>query len=197
MHENLFSLIRGKCQREGWYGPVDFKRGRVAWARPFSFEDGFAFPPGTEEQIRETELLLGFSLPPLLCMLYTQLANGGFGPGAGIRGAVGGYGAAGTFESGNNETIVKYHLRPEHDLVDVSHFLGERQESHRRRSLDLPSHVWPRQLLPLCDLGCVQEVCLDQQGHVFMLGSSKRNFVYVLSDQGISFEQWLRRWLDS
>nr|MBA2679119.1 hypothetical protein [Ktedonobacteraceae bacterium] len=42
-----------------------------------------AFPPATEQQILETEQHLGFPLPPLLRLLYIQIANGGFGPGHG------------------------------------------------------------------------------------------------------------------
>lgn len=35
------------------------------------------YPPATEEQVRETEAELGVPLPPLLHMLYTEVANGG------------------------------------------------------------------------------------------------------------------------
>jgi len=195
MYEDILSLIRDKCQREGWYGPNDFKRGRVALAVNLSFRDGFAFPPATPQQLRETERILGFPLPPLLRALYTQLANGGFGPGAGIRGAIDGYGE-GTFANGNDETVVKFH-RCENELVDLNRYANEWKQQSRQHTLDLPSDVWPRQLLPICDLGCVQEVCLDHEGHMFILGSSSRDFVYTLSGQEISFEQWLLRWLDS
>ena len=49
-----------------------------------------AFPSATEEQLQETEEWLGFPLPPLLRLLYTRVANGGFGPGYGITGVIGG-----------------------------------------------------------------------------------------------------------
>lgn len=49
------------------------------------------FPPATEDQIRETEQQLGFPLPSLLRLLYTEIANGGFGPGFGIAGTPGGF----------------------------------------------------------------------------------------------------------
>jgi hypothetical protein len=54
-----------------------------------------AFPPATAEQLRMTEELLGISLPPLLCTLYTQIANGGFrfsgGENARMSGILGGF----------------------------------------------------------------------------------------------------------
>lgn len=37
----------------------------------------FTYPPATEEQVRQTEAELGVSLPPLLRILYTEVANGG------------------------------------------------------------------------------------------------------------------------
>jgi hypothetical protein len=64
--------IRRKCREEHWYGPSSFKgkEGRVAWAHPFSFTSDFAFPPATEQELHETETILGFRLPPLLRALY-------------------------------------------------------------------------------------------------------------------------------
>lgn len=37
-------------------------------------------PPATREAIAETEAACGYSLPPLLVRLLTEVANGGFGP---------------------------------------------------------------------------------------------------------------------
>ncbi|HEU0025934.1 MAG TPA: hypothetical protein VFQ25_02365 [Ktedonobacterales bacterium] len=39
----------------------------------------FAYPPATEWQVRASEAQLGFSLPPLLRLLYREVANGGNG----------------------------------------------------------------------------------------------------------------------
>lgn len=39
----------------------------------------FTYPPATEQQVRATEAQLGFSLPPLLRLLYREMANGGNG----------------------------------------------------------------------------------------------------------------------
>lgn len=73
----------------GWY--VYERRSFIALKQEAQGQVTFAFPPATEQQIKETELLLGFPLPPLLRQLYTQIANGGFGPGYGIVGVMNGY----------------------------------------------------------------------------------------------------------
>jgi hypothetical protein len=41
----------------------------------------FVYPPATEVQVQATESLLGFPRPPLLHLLYTEVANGGPGIG--------------------------------------------------------------------------------------------------------------------
>ena len=52
----------------------------------------FVFPPATAQQAAETEYLLGFALPHLLRELFMTVANGGFGPGYGLNGVIGGFG---------------------------------------------------------------------------------------------------------
>ncbi len=58
----------------------------------FRVEYLLGMPIGESDQITQTEASVGFALPPLLSQLYTRIANGGFGPGGGIRGCIGGYG---------------------------------------------------------------------------------------------------------
>ena len=128
-----------------------------------------------------------FPLPPLLRALYFELANGGFGPGAGLRGAIGGFGAPGTFQNGNDETLVKYHLRGSESLIDQPLF------QHVPQVL-LPSNRWPRLLAPLCDLGCAVEVCIDANGQLYRLGPTEENFVSALRPWQ-PLEQWLHNWL--
>ncbi|TMB83569.1 MAG: hypothetical protein E6J48_03945 [Chloroflexi bacterium] len=91
---------------------------------PFSFTSDFAFPPATEQELHETETILRFRLPPLLRALYAHLGNGGFGPGGGIRGVLGGYGSSGTFENESDETILKNHYWRE-GLVDVKSYANQ------------------------------------------------------------------------
>lgn len=46
-------------------------------------------PPATHEAVTEAEEACGYSLPPLLARLLTQVANGGFGPRGGVAGVRG------------------------------------------------------------------------------------------------------------
>ena len=86
----LCHCIREKCRRDGWYGgTLDLRHASPGHPQ----RHGFAYPPASEEQLRATEAALGFTLPPVLRALYAEVANGGFGPGAGIQGALGGYGS--------------------------------------------------------------------------------------------------------
>src|SRR5690349_1515923 len=41
-------------------------------------------PPVSEQALADAEARLGFPLPPLVRALYTQLADGGYGPGYGV-----------------------------------------------------------------------------------------------------------------
>ena len=124
----LCDRIREKCRRQQWYGP---EMHDPAWFGnrydPALDHDGrqhaklndpqkFGF---IKEQLLVTEEALGFSLPPLLRALYTTLANGSFGPGYGIQGAIGG------FDSGGTGTILKYlsHI----DTEDVSPWCRDRR----------------------------------------------------------------------
>src|SRR6266487_2255071 len=86
----LYHYIQEKCCRDGWYGgTLDLR-----YARPdHPQRHSFAYPPASEEQLRATEAALRFPLPPVLRTLYAEVANGGFGPGGGIQGALGGYGS--------------------------------------------------------------------------------------------------------
>src|SRR5579884_2490849 len=106
--ETLVNAIKTKCQQEHWFGPdmdnpkqyedillynPHFDRRTLKEAtrpdNPLRF--GFTFPPASEEQLQETERRIGFPLPAPLRALYTQVANGGFGPGLGLYGVLGGY----------------------------------------------------------------------------------------------------------
>ena len=125
--ESLFQAMRAKCQRQHWYGPDndspaqlqsylrDDGDGAFFWydrhGKQYAIRKDtnisqlpvpsyFEQSPATEEQLLETEDLLGFPLPPLLRELYKQLANGGFGPGYGLIGVTGGFCEAGASLTG-------------------------------------------------------------------------------------------------
>src|SRR5207253_5237760 len=141
--------IRARCQPEHWFGPDCSNpkqyEGILAYDPHFdtrSMESvaaddpnrfGFVFSPASKEQ------LLGFSLPPLLRALYANIANGGFGPGGGLKGVVGGYGSV---ESGTHsfdtETIIDQYLWRSHKgTFDLAEY--NRQE--KRTYLEVPYGV--------------------------------------------------------
>ncbi len=195
----LFNRIRAKCQRDGWFGG-DLLSPRWLDLKPDHLQRvGFAYPPAKEEQLAATEALLGFPLPPLLRNIYAEFANGGFGPGAGIRGALGGYGSS-TYDADN--TIVGYYHfhRQQAQLVDLAAYakLWKRVEPGRRREayLLLPYTVWPEQLLSLEDVGCCQDMCLDcKTGSVFCTAPTAHNDEYIIWLVAPSLEHYLERWL--
>ena len=77
------------------------------------------FPPVTEAEVQAAEKRIGFSLPPFLRLVYTQVANGGIGirqlrlnqsgyfaPESGLYGIAGG--CAYGFELGNYQQLPEY-----------------------------------------------------------------------------------------
>lgn len=209
----LFEAIRAKCQRERWFGSdLDASRWHIidpdldvfgaeeksltrVTDHPLCF--GFAFPPAHEEQVEATEMRLGFPLPPLLRALYTSLANGGFGPGVGLKGIVGGYGSeeSGTHADDRETVMDQYRWRSRTQTIDLAEYRKQEDGTERRISLELPSGVWPAQLLPICHLGCAQEACVDHQEQMFLVAPLERNGVYWLLQLSWTLEEWLWRWV--
>ncbi|MGH2497866.1 MAG: SMI1/KNR4 family protein [Ktedonobacteraceae bacterium] len=201
-HDFLFERIRQKCQRQGWYGGDLLSPTRRIVPQDDPQRTGFAFSPASEEQLAATEAALGFSLPPLLRALYAQVANGGFGSGTGIRGASDGYGTPlGSNEDKIDETIIgcfgrKYH-RQQIDLADYEWQKPPVGSINTNDYLFLPYEVWPRHLLRICDMGCVEEVCIDPQERLFLAAASEYDGKYLLLRLAPSFEQWLEDWLNN
>lgn len=186
-------------------------------------EDGreptLAFLPATEQQIRETEQQLGFPLPQLLRLLYTQIANGGFGPGFGIIGAVNGY-----LGVDHIPGSIARRYQWEIDLADAfrqldkggwasltpenrqvlwedgigSQELGESGELTDDEPEGETIHLaeedvtppWPNQLLPLCEHGCNITTYLFADTEQVVQGM--HNPYLVVAN---SLEEWLERWL--
>jgi hypothetical protein len=80
------------------------------------------YPPATLDVLREAEHKMGFPLPQLLGRLYTEVGNGGYGPGWGLYGITGGYPG---------------------ELVGVA--------LHDLYLVDADQHNWPRKLVRICD----------------------------------------------
>jgi hypothetical protein len=195
---SLFEGIRAKCQRERWFGPYFFspkRRTQVQDDDPNRV--GFMLPPAGDEQVQATEARLGVSLPPLLKTLYSEIANGGFGPGGGFYGIAGGYGSveSGTSADDRQTLINRYEGRSHKRLVDLSEYTQQEQNHEKPINLLIPYGEWWRELLPICDLGCVQEVGVDNQECVFVVAPIDSNEVYWLSQLPWTLEEWLWRWV--
>ncbi len=137
------------------------------------------FPPLSTNEILAAEEALGFQLTPVLRRIYTETANGGFGPSYGLLGVCGGM----LNEDGNDATR-QYTQYRELDPNDAHWF-------------------WPEGVLPLGHLGCAMYLCVDcsrQDGPVIWFEPNahldgetwKTSFVPFAH----STEEWLAAWLD-
>ena len=208
----LFQRIREKCQHKRWYGPdMDDPFKKQRWAREsdpdtyvayywynqdgqkytidkdtdlshFPSMNNFAFPPATEGQLAATEQALGFALPQLLRMLYTTVANGGFGPGYGLNGSVGGFG---------DTLAANYqYAKKTNRLVDIT--LYEKRQGPTQR-LQLPFYVHPDRFLELCHWGCAIYSFLDCARDRVFRGAAYREF-YGFTYEATSLFEWLDVW---
>jgi hypothetical protein len=112
----------------------------------------FAYPPASEEQLRATETALGFLLPPVLSALYTEVANGGFGPGGGIQGTLGGYGSRTDEQAGTIVDDYHWHCQIGYTevghhgpvrLIDLANTAEQWKHGSGKEDLLLPHEVWP------------------------------------------------------
>lgn len=124
-------------------------------------------------EVGRIEAVLGFALPPFLRRLYSQVGDGGFGPGLDV--AIPGYDAGLLWPLSRSASVY-----------------GASQMS----SEDLPA--WPRQMLPVATLGGDYDVAVDCLGpdHPVLvwdadLGSD--DAWVVLAD---CMERWMADWLN-
>lgn len=235
---DLCARIRDHCRSRQWYGPdgVNPWLSRVQELNAHEFDwatgqvgtrdlwddsrlTGFAFPPATEAQLAATERELGYPLPEMLRALYSQVANGGFGPGLGISGTGDGYQYERDLENRPSE------IRPEVAKVYESiHWrldwlsgranplgtqlfdLAEYEAAHgmTTRLLLAPS-TWPSRFLYLVEWGCAMRSCVDAgSGRVYFAdvwdvvedGPDQRaDELIELYLDSFSLEDWLENWM--
>jgi hypothetical protein len=181
--------IGRRCRDQSWFGS-DLHRKHTQMRVHDSIEERrFRFPPATDLQLAETERLLGFALPAALRGLYKEVANGGFGPGYGLVGAVGGA------RSSDGECIAGlYRLDRESRLFEESgvdrNSLGWFEPFYNE---------WPRRVLRFVDWGGCIWSCLDARtGRVLRFeplhGKRQRDREAMVLEAD-SLEQWMERWL--
>jgi hypothetical protein len=208
-HTILIDRILEKCQEQKWYGGDKINTARytkhgeryetyyTAEGKQITKDNdpddhprktSFAYAPASVEQLLATEQALGFPLPPLLRILYARIANGGFGPGYGLHGVLGGFDEAGSLVDGYT-----FHLTRS-EPIDLELYTST---SSVHDSIDLPNTVWPRYLLYLCDWDCATTSCLDAAtGRVYLCRPSRtesRSFTLLL--EAPSLRVWLELWL--
>lgn len=205
----LFQAIQAKCQQSHWFGPDALNPEREFLSSPddpfideyaaeivapdHAARSGFVFSPATEEQIHTTERRLGFTLPPLLRLLYLQLANGGFGPGSGLCGVDGGYRYQGAYPQ--QKSVQEPSSRKTFSYVTYQEQATQARTKGIRAGMLVPAGERLEHLLPLCDLGCCEEVGVDEQGRMFLSAPTENNAFYHLEQLPWTLEQWLWRWV--
>jgi hypothetical protein len=122
-------------------------------------------PPATQAQLRMAREQLGFAFPALLERMWTEIANGGFGPGYGIVGLEGGA----AFDPQGWNVVENY--------------------------LSLAGSHWPARLVPICDWGCMNLTATDcgtPEGEmVDLIEGDPRD----ARRRELTFPQWMEAWI--
>jgi hypothetical protein len=135
------------------------------------------FPPTSTAKMDAAEAALGFPIPPIIRRLYTEVANGRFGPGYGLVGVDG----CGTDE-GRNDIVALYH--------------GQSSKHWNNR---FPR--WPVRILRIAYFGCAMYAavdCRDPEYPVYLLepNASEEDLRYAncLVPYGRGLNDWLYAW---
>jgi hypothetical protein len=122
--------------------------------------------PATRQAVEVAEARMGLSLPPLLVRLWTEVANGGFGPAYGLFGV-------------DNEPASRF--RELFQSIPDAYIRWTVDGSLKRRL----------KIVPICDWGCGMETGLDcstAEGSIFHLSASFRRL------DGCTFARWMEDW---
>jgi hypothetical protein len=135
-------------------------------------------PPVSEQTLAEAEAQLGFPLPPLVRALYTQVADGGFGPGYGVIQL-----------TGHPYALIESRLRMDEE-DDYGEFFA-------------PEWVWPERLVQFVNWGCHYFSgidCSNPSCPVFFYDNDRAGEDTTLADclslESDSLMEWLSAWLD-
>jgi hypothetical protein len=133
--------------------------------------------PASRDAVAELEDQLGLRLPGLLVRIYTEVADGGFGPGTDV--SIPGYDVA--------------RLYPLRRLVEVY--------QDNRSSDPAPYAAWPAGVVPMLFWGCFAEAaidCLDDQAPVLLHESDVEEVApqEAWKVDAPSLAEWWQRWVD-
>ena len=123
-------------------------------------------PPATGSAVQDAEEQMGFAVPPLLAKLWTEVANGGFGPG---------YGLFGIENGGGSELSMS---------IPNLYF----------QSIEDASADWPKRLVLICEWGCGYFSAIDcstPEGKVVNLVEDPERVA-----TGLTFAEWMEDWVN-
>ena len=122
--------------------------------------------PATRKAVEDAETEMGFPLPTLLEKLWTEVGNGGFGPGYGLFGV-------------NNATT---------SVLSMS------LPNFYLQSIADESYEWPEKLVIICEWGCAYYSAIDcstVEGKVVnLLDDPERR------PTGCTFAEWMEDWVN-
>lgn len=132
------------------------------------------------------EALLGFPLPSLLKRIYTEVGNGGFGPGYGLFPLINEEDSQTCWTDSLVTTYLMYRaLTPE----QFAEYWDEKEDEYRLQA-------WPEKLIMICDWGCNIYSYLDcSQPECPVLHLDHNLPVRKLELEASSLHQWLENWL--
>ena len=137
------------------------------------------YPPAHTHEVKGTEQVLRFSFPKVLQQLYTEVANGGFGPGYGLIG----------LDTG----------MPDYTGLALAQAYFQARQPDAQPS----STVWPALLLLLCHWGCGIYSCVDCSTpdlSVLRFDPNKLNSEpqrgRAFSPEATSLTIWMTRWVN-
>jgi hypothetical protein len=136
-------------------------------------------PPCSDSDVAAAEQDLGFVLPDVFRDIYTQVANGGFGPGYGVMGVGEGF------------------------KDDLGQDIVECYGGYRQGDPEDPNWIWPAGWVPICHWGCIVYSvvdCLTPPYPVSFADISAKDpdeaMETILHPHKLSFAQWLSDWMD-
>lgn len=164
------------------------------------------FPPTTLCVVEATESEFGFRLPTLLSQLYTQAANGGFGPGYGIFGLEGGYADPIPFPPDESDRtrggILNDWYFNFRDIDPQMPELDFELLSKGKSTLSIDPEPrpdnwnWFDKLLPISHHGCWQFSCIDCSKPTYPMFYFDGQ-ACQLKPENLTFDEWIRNWLSS
>jgi hypothetical protein len=132
--------------------------------------------PADAVDVEYDERRLGFPLPPLLKRIYSEIGNGGFGPGYGLIGLTNGV----PDDTGKTGPDIYKEFRS-----------ADSGEANLK---------WPLGLLPICNWGCAIVSCVDSGDPSFRMRIFDPNahdgddWADSLFEESPSFEVWIQAW---